>query len=105
MAPLPLTDAAVHAYVDGRLAPARAAELDEAVANDSTLAARVADFRRQNAMLHEAFDSWLEEPVPPGLVAAARAPGDSAGWRRFAPHFAAGGAARLGAARRSCGRQ
>jgi anti-sigma factor RsiW len=89
MSPLPLTDADVHAYVDGRLAPARAAELDEAVANDSTLAARVADFRRQNAALHEAFDSWLEEPVPPGLVAAARAPGDAPRWRRYAPQFAA----------------
>jgi len=98
MSPLPLTDADVHAYVDGRLAPARVAELDEAVAQDPALAARVADFRRQNAALHEAFDAWLEEPVPPRLVAAARTPDGSARWRRFAPHLAAAATLVLGVA-------
>ena len=98
MSPLPLTDADVHAYVDGRLAPARVAELDEAVAQDPALAARVADFRRQNAALHEAFDAWLEDPVPPGLVAAAHAPGGAGRWRRYAPHFAAAATLVLGVA-------
>ena len=58
MTPLPYTDADLHSYIDGRLAPARTAELDEAVAQDPALAARVAEGRRQNAVLHEAFDAW-----------------------------------------------
>jgi len=98
MSPLPLSDTDVHAYVDGQLAPARAAEVDDAVAHDPALAARVADFRHQNAALHEAFDAWLEEPVPPDLVAAAHAPADAGRWRRFAPHFAAAATLVLGVA-------
>ena len=87
-------------YVDGRLAPARVAELEQAVAQDPALAARVAEFRRQNAALHEAFDAWLEEPVPPRLVDAARAPAPVAAgrWRRYAPHFAAAATLVLGVA-------
>jgi anti-sigma factor RsiW len=85
--PLP-TDADVNAFVDGRLAPARAAEVEEAAARDPALAARVADYRHQNAALHEAFDSWLDEPVPKSLLAAAHPPKD-VGWvRRFAPYYA-----------------
>ena len=76
------------------------AELDEAVAQDPALAAQVAEYRRQNAALHEAFDAWLDEPVPPRLVDAARAPApDPAGrWRRYAPHFAAAATLVLGVA-------
>lgn len=99
MSPLPFTDADLHSYVDGRLAPARAREFDEAVAQDPALAARVAEYRRQNAVLHEAFDAWLEEPMPPALVAAAHAPAAAAGrWRRYAPHFAAAATLVLGIA-------
>lgn len=100
MSPLPYTDADLHSYVDGRLAPARVAELDEAVAQDPALAAQVAEYRRQNAALHAAFDTWLDEPVPPRLVDAARAPApDPAGrWRRYAPHFAAAATLVLGVA-------
>jgi len=87
--PLPPTDADVHAYVDGRLAAARAAEVQDAASRDSALAARIDDYRRQNAVLHEAFDGWLDDPVPQSLVAAARPPAQPVGWRRFAPHFAA----------------
>ena len=70
-----------------------------AVAPDPALAARVAEFRRQNAALHEAFDPWLDEPVPRRLVDAARAPARASGrWRRFAPQFAAAATLVLGVA-------
>ncbi len=89
MSPLPLTEADVHAYVDGRLAPARAAEVEAAAARDAALAARVAELRRQSATLREAFDFWLAEPAPERLVDAARPPRAHGGWRRFMPQFAA----------------
>jgi anti-sigma factor RsiW len=70
MSPVPITDADVNAYVDGQLAPARLPAVEEALARDPTLAARVAELRRQNAALHDAFDAWLDEPAPERLVAA-----------------------------------
>ena len=75
MNPLPLTDADLNAYVDGRLPPARLTEVEGLVAQDAALAARVDDLRRQNATLHEAFDPWLDEPIPQHLLAAATAAG------------------------------
>jgi len=89
MSPLPLSDADVHAYVDGQLAPARAALVEEAVARDPALAARVSDLRHQNATLHEAFDPWLAEPMPQRLIDAARSPQGGAWWRRYSPQLAA----------------
>ncbi|MEP7274925.1 MAG: anti-sigma factor [Betaproteobacteria bacterium] len=98
MSPLPLSDEDVHAYVDGRLAPARAAAFEEALAHDTGLAARIAELRRQNATLREAFDPWIDEPVPQRLVDAARPPARADRWRRFAPHFAAAATLVLGVA-------
>jgi len=71
---LPITDADVNAYVDGQLAPSRRPAIEEALAHDPALAARVADLRRQNAALHDAFDPWLAEPLPDRLIVAAAGP-------------------------------
>ncbi|HTP99574.1 MAG TPA: anti-sigma factor [Casimicrobiaceae bacterium] len=71
--PLPVTDADVNAYVDGQLAPARAPAMEDALARDPALAARVAELRSQNAALHDAFDTWLAEAPPERLVAATAA--------------------------------
>jgi anti-sigma factor RsiW len=70
MNPLPVTEADVNAYVDGQLASARAPAVEDAIAHDPALAARVAELRRQNAALRDAFDTWLAEAPPPRLVAA-----------------------------------
>jgi len=72
--PLPITDADVNAYVDGQLAPTRVPALEDALAREPALAARVAELRRQNAALHDAFDPWLDEATPDRLVAATRGP-------------------------------
>jgi anti-sigma factor RsiW len=83
MNPLPVTDADVNAYVDGQLAPVRMPAVEEAIARDPALAARVAELRRQNAALRDAFDTWLDEAPPPRLVAlTARDPS-----RRSAPRW------------------
>jgi anti-sigma factor RsiW len=88
MTPLPLTDADLNAYVDGALAPARTADVEQALARDAAIAARVAEMRQQNALLREALDPWLADPIPAALVDAARPSPQSGRWRRFAPYFA-----------------
>ena len=85
MNPLPITDAEVNAYVDGQLAPLRAPAVEEALARDPALAARVADLRRQSAALRDAFDPWLAEPLPDRLIAAAAGPASSV--RRGLPQW------------------
>ena len=65
------SDADVHAYVDGQLAPDRVALVESALDRDPELAARVADIRAQNAALRDALDPVLAEPIPDRLLAAA----------------------------------
>lgn len=90
MNPLPITDADVNAYVDGQLAPVRVPVIEDALARDPALAARVAELRRQNAALRDALDPWLDEAPPARLVAATAGmplPFKRAPW--MAPAFAA----------------
>jgi anti-sigma factor RsiW len=74
MSPLPITEADVNAYVDRQLAPSRVPALEEALARDPALAARVADLRRQNTALRDGFDPWLNDALPQRLIAAAAGP-------------------------------
>ena len=74
MTPLPVTDADLHAYADGQLAPSRAGVVDEALARDPVLAARVTAAKRHNADLRDALDPWLADPIPDRLLTAAVAP-------------------------------
>ena len=71
MPPAPLSDADVHAFVDGQLSPDRAERVAAAVASNPELAARVADIRQRNAQLRAALDPVLAEPIPARLLAAA----------------------------------
>jgi anti-sigma factor RsiW len=98
MNPLPLTDADLNAYVDGALPPTRVSDVEQALAKDAAIAARVAEMRQQNALLREIFDPWLSDPIPPALVDAACPPRDSMRWRRFAPYFAVAATLMLGIA-------
>ncbi len=99
MNPLPVTDADIEAYADGKLASSRIAVVEEALACDAALAARVASARSQNADLRDAMDPWLDEPIPSRLLAAATAPphGEPGSTRRWlAPAFAAAAALAVG---------
>ena len=90
--PVPLSDADVHAFVDGQLAPDRAEDVAAAVASSPALAARVAEMRQRNALLREALDPVLAEPIPARLLEAAHAPGRTTpaiGWFRPALAVAA----------------
>jgi anti-sigma factor RsiW len=74
MSSMPINDDDLQAYADGQLADERRVDVEQALARDASLAARVAAIREQNAALRDAFDPWLAERVPPRLIAAAEGP-------------------------------
>lgn len=74
MKALPLTNDELHAYADGQMSPARAAQVGAFIERDSSLAARLSEIRQQNAKLRDAFDPWLAEALPRELVDCARPP-------------------------------
>jgi anti-sigma factor RsiW len=70
----PVPEADVQAYVDGWLSPGRSAGIEAAMARDPALAAHIALIRTQNALLRDALDPVLSEPIPGRLLAAASPP-------------------------------
>jgi anti-sigma factor RsiW len=73
----PVTEAELHAYIDGQLDGARRAAVETYLATNPAEAERVHAYARQNEQLHALFDSTLDEPVPEALrmKPARRAPG------------------------------
>jgi anti-sigma factor RsiW len=63
----PVTEAELHAYVDGQLDGARRAAVDAYLAANPAEAERARAYARQNEQLHALFDSALDEPVPEAL--------------------------------------
>jgi len=70
MSAAPVTEAELHAYIDGALSPARAAEVEQYLAQHEEDALRIAAYRKQNRQLHDVFDALLVEPVPARLQPA-----------------------------------
>lgn len=68
----PVTEAEVHAYVDGALPAARSAEVDAYLSAHPEDAARVAAYREQIAVLHREYDPVLSEPLPDMLGSSRR---------------------------------
>lgn len=64
---LPVTEADLHAYVDGLLPLARQAEIEAWLAARPEEAARLAAYRSQNLELGRLFDPVLDEPVPQAI--------------------------------------
>ena len=69
-----ITSEDLHAFADGELDPERRAEVASYLDTDPEAAERVAAYRAQNAALHGAFDSVLDEPLTSALERAARRP-------------------------------
>lgn len=69
---LPLTEAELHAYVDGQLTPERQREVEALLAQRPEEAARVQSYLEHKRELHALFDPVLDETAPPRLLAAAR---------------------------------
>jgi anti-sigma factor RsiW len=63
----PVTEAELHAYVDGQLDAARRAAVEAHLAANPAEAERARAYARQNEQLHALFDSTLDEPVPEAL--------------------------------------
>ncbi len=74
-----LSDGELHAYVDGALAPDRAAAVARFLADHPEEAARVAAWRAQAEAIRALYAPVLAEPVPERLRAAAAAPPRRAG--------------------------
>jgi anti-sigma factor RsiW len=69
-----ITEADLHAWVDGHLSEASRADVDAWLAGNPRDAERVAHYRRQMDGLHNAYDAVLEEPVPAHLSALLQRP-------------------------------
>jgi len=69
----PVIEAELHAYLDGVLPAARAAEVEAHLAENPEDAARVAAYRDQVAALRREFDPVLDEPLPRQLDIPRRA--------------------------------
>jgi anti-sigma factor RsiW len=72
--PNAVSEFGLNAYADGQLPPKQVAVVEAALARDPELAARVAAIRAQSALLRDALDPVLGEPVPERLLNAAAAP-------------------------------
>ena len=70
----PITEADLHAWVDGQLSAERAREIEAYLSTHRDEAERLEAYRAQKRELHALFDPVLEEPLPERLVAAARPP-------------------------------
>jgi anti-sigma factor RsiW len=68
---LPITEAELHAYADGRLPEERRAAVDAWLAARPEQAERVAAYRRLAQEVRAAYDGMLAEPVPERLARAA----------------------------------
>ena len=98
MSAMPISDDDLQAYADGQLAEERRESVEQAIARDPALAARVTAIREQNAGLRHAFDPWLAEEVPPRLLAAAEGRAQRRLALRLWPAYAAAATLVIGAA-------
>src|SRR5258708_25795804 len=81
---LPITEAELQAYADGRLAAGRRAEVEAWLAVRPEEAERIATYRRFSEDLRAFYDPVLAEPVPEQLEHAANGkPRSRGGWRRW----------------------
>ena len=77
---LPITEADLHAWVDGALPLARQAEIEAWLLARPEEAARLAAYRAQNLELHRLFDPVLDEAVPGAIAAAVAVPTPRRRW-------------------------
>ena len=91
----PISDNDLQAFVDGRLAPARAAEVEAWLNERPDEASRIAALRQDRDALRATYGPIAAEPLPTRLVAAAER-AHAPAWRRAAAAvllFAVGAAA------------
>jgi len=77
----------LHALIDGELPPHRARMVEAMIQADAALAARVADYRAQKALMKQLYGPLIDQPVPQHLIHRAQSTPARQGWgdwRRFA---------------------
>ncbi len=79
----PIDEASLHAYVDGQLTPAEAAEVAHWLQQNPTDAQRVLTWRSQRSALQGLHGQLLDEPVPADMLERLRRPTPAAN----APHY------------------
>lgn len=84
MNPYSVTEADLHAYVDGFLATERAREIEAYLAARPEQQRRIEVYRKQNDALRELFNPVLDEAIPPRLSAGLK------DWRAQFGRYAAG---------------
>ena len=84
--PLTVTDADLHAFVDGQLPPERRDAVEAFLATHPAVRRQVEDWRAQNQAIRRLLDPVMNEPVPPRLAQAAVA--RSWPWRGMAAGLA-----------------
>jgi anti-sigma factor RsiW len=68
--PQPPTDDELHAWIDGQLPSDRHGAVEDALARDPAVAAKVAAWHTQGVALRRLHGELLDEPVPPALMSA-----------------------------------
>src|SRR5258708_11084116 len=94
---LPITEAELQAYADGRLIASRRAEVDAWLASRPEEAERIAAYRRVSEELQAFYDPVLAEPAPETLERAASGKPHSHGGRSWRAAALAAGAAVIAA--------
>jgi anti-sigma factor RsiW len=86
-----ISEAELHAHLDGELDAARCAVVDAFLAVHPEEAARARSLRRQTRLIARAYGPLLERPLPSSMVKSALAPTHrpQASWRRVAVAAAA----------------
>jgi anti-sigma factor RsiW len=75
----PVTEVDLHTYIDGGLSETAKAEMEAWLRAHPEDAERVRAYAEQNALLRTLYNTVLEEPVPPALLAV-----HPRAWRRYA---------------------
>lgn len=70
----PITDADLHAYLDGELPECRRAQIETWLAEHEDAAARARAYQAQTQALRQLYEPLLDEPLPAALLALAAAP-------------------------------
>lgn len=84
-----ISEADLHASVDGQLPASATADLETWLSEHPQDAERVAQYRRQNAVLHETYDEVLKQPVPARLTALLQSAPQPAPQRTLLMRYAA----------------
>ncbi len=69
----PISDAYLHAYVDGQLNAAQRADVEAFLKEHPSKARQVKQYRMLNQQLHGKFDASLDEPMPAAVLSLCQA--------------------------------